>query len=67
MRRWSSAIGEEVSTVLVFSPLRFDSQSAKPPAAIVTLSIGKRSGDAVVRLDAPYVLLRELAHRQVGF
>jgi hypothetical protein len=66
LRRFIGAIGSDASTVIVAQPLRLDPKRANLPAAPLAIAIGKRAGDAFVRIDVADALLREAARWQMG-
>jgi hypothetical protein len=67
LRRFTSSVGNDATTLLVLQPLRIDPARAPQPAAPLALAIGKRGGDAFVRLDVSDALLREAMRWQMGF
>lgn len=66
LQRVLGASGSEASSVLVLQPLRFDPMRANLPAAPVVVMLGRKKGDAVLRLDVPYGLLQDLARHPLG-
>lgn len=67
LSRFLSAIGNDASTILVGQPLRLDPKRASLPTSPLALAIGKKGGDAFVRVEVSAGLLREAARWQMGF
>ena len=66
LKRFTSAIGSDASTIVVAQPLRLDPKRANLPTAPLGIAIGRRAGDAFVRIDVADALLREAARWQMG-
>ena len=66
MSRTLGALGDGMSGVLVVQPLRFDPMRANLPAAPLTLALGRKEKNAVLRIDVAHGLLREFARWQMG-
>ena len=67
LKRFTSAIGADASTIVVAQPLRLDPKRANLPTAPLGIAIGRKGGDAFVRIDIAAGLLREAARWQMGF
>jgi hypothetical protein len=65
--RFVAAIGSDASTVMIAQPLRLDPKRANLPTAPLAIAVGKKGGDATVRVDIADGLFRELARWQMGF
>ena len=66
LARMLAALGTDMSSVLVVQPLRFDPMRANLPAAPLTLALGRKEKNAVLRIDVGHGLLREFARWQMG-
>lgn len=64
--RTLAALGDGMSGVLVVQPLRFDPMRANLPAAPLTIALGRKEKNAVLRIDLAHGLLREFARWQMG-
>src|SRR5690606_18167540 len=51
LARFIEAVGSDATTAIVTQPLRFDPKRANLPAAPLSLAVGRRGGEAFVRLD----------------
>ena len=60
------ALGKDANSVLVVQPLRFDPMRANLPAAPLTIALGRKDKNALLRIDVANGLLRELARWQLG-
>ncbi|MDF2694689.1 MAG: hypothetical protein K0S65_3072 [Labilithrix sp.] len=67
LRRFTSAIGSDATTVIVAQPLKLDPRRANLPPAPLGIAVGKRGADAFVRIDIADALLREASRWQMGF
>jgi hypothetical protein len=67
LKRFTTALGSDASTVIVAQPLRLDPARANLPTAPLAIAVGKKDGDAFVRIDIADALLREAARWQMGF
>lgn len=67
LKRFIGAIGNDASTVVVAQPLRVDPKRANLPTAPLGIAIGRKGGDAFIRIDIADGLLREAARWQMGF
>lgn len=61
-----SSLGTNASTIVVAQPLRFDPVRANLPVAPLVVAVGRKGGDAFVRVDVTAGVLREIARRFVG-
>ena len=66
LARMLAALGADMSGVLIVQPLRFDPMRANLPAAPLTLALGRKEKNAVLRIDVGHGLLREFARWQMG-
>ena len=66
MTRTLAALGQDMSSVLVVQPLRFDPMRANLPAAPLTVALGRKEKNALFRVDVGHGLLREIARWQMG-
>ena len=64
--RTLASLGDGMSAVLVVQPLRFDPMRANLPPAPLTLALGRKEKNAVLRIDLAHGLLREFARWQMG-
>jgi hypothetical protein len=67
LERFTTAVGADATTLIVAQPLRFDPKRANLPPAPLGIAVGRKGGDAFVRIDIPDALLREAARWQMGF
>ncbi len=67
LRRFLSAIGNDASTIVVGQPLRLDPKRASLPTSPLAIAVGKRGGEAFVRVEISDGLLREAARWRMGF
>lgn len=67
LKRFTSAIGSDASTIIIGQPLRLDPKRANLPTAPIGIAAGKKGNDAFVRVDVSAALLREAARWQMGF
>jgi hypothetical protein len=67
LKRFAADLGSEASTVIVAQPLRLDPKRASLPPAPLGVAVGKKGGDAFVRVDIADALLREGARWAMGF
>lgn len=67
LKRFVAAIGSSATTVLVGQPLRLDPKRANLPTAPLGIAVGRKGGDAFVRVDIADALLREAARWQMGW
>ena len=67
LKRFAAAIGNDATTVIVGQPLRLDPKRANLPTAPLGIAVGRKGGDAFVRVDISDALLREAARWQMGF
>jgi hypothetical protein len=67
LTRFTTAIGNDATTVIVGQPLRLDPKRANLPTAPLAIAVGRKGRDAFVRVDVAAALLREGARWQMGF
>jgi hypothetical protein len=67
LRRFTTALGSNASTIIIGQPLRLDPKRANLPTAPLGIGVGKKGSDAFVRVDIPTGLLREAVRWQMGF
>ena len=67
LARFTTAIGSDASTIVIAQPLRLEPKRANLPTAPLGIAIGRKGGDAFVRIDIADALLREAARWQMGF
>jgi hypothetical protein len=67
LARFLSAIGNDASTIVVGQPLRLDPKRASLPTSPLAIAVGKKGGDAFVRVEVSAGLLREAARWHMGF
>ncbi|MBX3198031.1 MAG: hypothetical protein KF894_07785 [Labilithrix sp.] len=67
LARFTAAVASDASTVIVAQPLRLDARRANLPTAPLAIAVGRKGGDAFVRIDIADGLLREAARWQMGF
>ena len=65
--RFAASVGDTASTIVIGQPLRLDPRRADPSAAPIAIALGRKGGDAVLRLDVSDALLRELSRTFLGF
>jgi len=67
MKRFTAALGNDASTLLIAQPFRLDPKRSNLPVSPVGVAIGRKGSDAFVRIDIADLLLREAARWQMGF
>jgi hypothetical protein len=67
LERFVKSVGSDVTTAIIGQPLRLDPKRANLPMAPLGIAIGRKGGDAFVRVDIADALLREAARWQMGF
>lgn len=60
-------LASDASTVVLFQPLRFDTNRANLPAAPAMIAVGRRAGAGFVRVSLTPGVLREISRRTLGF
>jgi hypothetical protein len=67
LKRFTTAIANDASTVIIAQPLKVDPRRASLPAAPIAIGLGKRNGEGLVRVDIADPLIREVSRMQMGF